>query len=630
MPLIRLTNVSIAFGTHALLDHADFQLDPGERVGLLGRNGEGKSTLMKIIAGDIHADHGEIWKQPELRLAWLEQQPNLNDGDTIYESVAGGLGELGGLIARYHELLTHMDGSEAGLDALGEVQHKLEAANGWQFQQRVEAVLSRLQLPADVKVSSLSGGWKRRVALARALVIDPEVLLLDEPTNHLDFESITWLEEQLLNFAGAVLFVTHDRAFLQKLATRIIDLDRGQLTSWAGNYQDYLARKAAALEDEANQNAEFDKKLAKEEVWIRQGIKARRTRNEGRVRALKKLRAERAERRNTQGTAKLSLNKGEVSGKKVIEAVDVEFSYGDRTIIRDFSIRIDRGDKIGLIGNNGAGKSTLLKLLLGQLQPTQGTVELGTNLQIAYFDQLREQLDPEISVADSVLDGGEFIDLPGGRRHVMSYLADFLFAPARARSPVKSLSGGEKNRLLLARLFTKPANLIVMDEPTNDLDLETLEILEEKLVEYQGTLLLVSHDREFLDNVVTSVLVFEGEGRVDEYIGGYADWFALSERNKKQQAEVAKVADAAAKKDKPKTAPAKKLSFKEQRELEQLPERIEQLESRQAELTATIGGGEFYKQSQEAVAASLAELQEVETELAAAYSRWDDLDALQG
>ncbi|OAI18325.1 MULTISPECIES: ATP-binding cassette domain-containing protein [Methylomonas] len=630
MPLIRLTNVSIAFGTHALLDHADFQLDPGERVGLLGRNGEGKSTLMKIIAGDIHADHGEIWKQPELRLAWLEQQPNLNDGDTIYEAVAGGLGELGGLIARYHELLTHMDGSEAGLDALGEVQHKLEAGNGWQFQQRVEAVLSRLQLPADLKVSSLSGGWKRRVALARALVIDPEVLLLDEPTNHLDFESITWLEEQLLNFAGAVLFVTHDRAFLQKLATRIIDLDRGQLTSWAGNYQDYLVRKAAALEDEANQNAEFDKKLAKEEVWIRQGIKARRTRNEGRVRALKKLRAERAERRNTQGTAKLSLNKGEVSGKKVIEAVDVEFSYGDRTIIRDFSIRIDRGDKIGLIGNNGAGKSTLLKLLLGQLQPTQGTVELGTNLQIAYFDQLREQLDPEISVADSVLDGGEFIDLPGGRRHVMSYLADFLFAPARARSPVKSLSGGEKNRLLLARLFTKPANLIVMDEPTNDLDLETLEILEEKLVEYQGTLLLVSHDREFLDNVVTSVLVFEGEGRVEEYIGGYADWFALSERNKKQQAEVAKVADAAAKKDKPKTAPAKKLSFKEQRELEQLPERIEQLESRQAELTATIGGGEFYKQSQEAVAASLAELQAVETELAAAYSRWDELDALQG
>jgi len=630
MPLIRLTNVSIAFGTHALLDNAAFQLDAGERVGLLGRNGEGKSTLMKIIAGDIPPDHGEVWRQPELRLAWLEQTPTLDENDTIYEAVAGSLGDLGRLIARYHELLTRMDGSEQSLQALGEVQHKLEADNGWQFQTRVEAVLSKLQLPADIKVGSLSGGWKRRVALARALVIDPEVLLLDEPTNHLDFESISWLEEQLLAFPGAVLFVTHDRAFLQKLATRIIDLDRGQLTSWAGNYQDYLTRKAAALEDEANQNAEFDKKLAKEEVWIRQGIKARRTRNEGRVRALKRLRAERAERRNTQGTAKLSLNQGETSGKKVIEAVDVNFSYGDKTIIRDFSIRIDRGDKIGLIGNNGAGKSTLLKLLLGQLQPTSGTVELGTNLQIAYFDQLREQLDPELSVADSVLDGGEFIDLPGGKRHVMSYLADFLFAPARARSPVKSLSGGEKNRLLLARLFTKPANLIVMDEPTNDLDLETLEILEEKLVEYQGTLLLVSHDREFLDNVVTSVLVFEGEGRVGEYIGGYADWFALREQNKKAETASAKVAADAAKKEKSKSAPAKKLSFKEQRELEQLPERIEQLETLQAELSAQIGNPDFYKQSQDQVAAVLAQMKATEGELAAAYQRWDELDALQG
>jgi len=628
MPLIRLTNVSIAFGTHALLDNAAFQLDAGERVGLLGRNGEGKSTLMKIIAGDIHADHGEIWRQPELRLAWLEQSPNLDENDSIYEAVAGGLGELGRLIARYHELLTHMDGSEQSLQALGDVQHKLEADNGWEFQSRVEAVLSKLQLPADIKIGSLSGGWKRRVALARALVIDPEVLLLDEPTNHLDFDSISWLEEQLLSFQGAVLFVTHDRAFLQKLATRIIDLDRGQLTSWAGNYQDYLQRKAAALEDEANQNAEFDKKLAKEEVWIRQGIKARRTRNEGRVRALKRLRAERSERRNTQGTTKLSLNSGESSGKKVVEAIDVNFQYQDKPIIRDFSIRIERGDKIGLIGNNGAGKSTLLKLLLGQLQPTTGSIELGTNLQIAYFDQLREQLDPELSVADSVLDGGEFIDLPGGKRHVMSYLADFLFAPARARSPVKSLSGGEKNRLLLARLFTKPANLIVMDEPTNDLDLETLEILEEKLVDYQGTLLLVSHDREFLDNVVTSVLVFEGEGRVGEYIGGYADWFAMSEQHKKTEA--AKFAAEAAKKDKPKTSVAKKLSFKEQRELEQLPQLIEQLETRQADLTAKIASSEFYKQSQELIAATLAELKAAEDELAQAYARWDELDAMVG
>jgi ATP-binding cassette subfamily F protein uup len=628
MPLIRLTNVSIAFGTHALLDNAAFQLDAGERVGLLGRNGEGKSTLMKIIAGDIHADHGEIWKQPELRLAWLEQSPNLDENETIYEAVAGGLGELGRVIARYHELLHHMDGSEQSLQALGDVQHKLEAENGWEFQTRVEAVLSKLQLPADVLVGSLSGGWKRRVALARALVIEPEVLLLDEPTNHLDFESIAWLEEQILAFQGAVMFVTHDRAFLQKLATRIIDLDRGQLTSWAGNYQDYLARKAAALEDEANQNAEFDKKLAKEEVWIRQGVKARRTRNEGRVRALKRLRDERSERRNTQGTAKLSLNKGEASGKKVVEAIDVNFQYQDKPIIKDFSLHIERGDKIGLIGNNGAGKSTLLKLLLGQLQPTTGTIELGTNLQIAYFDQLREQLDPEISVADSVLDGGEFVDTPDGKRHVMSYLADFLFAPARARSPVKSLSGGEKNRLLLARLFTKTANLIVMDEPTNDLDLETLEILEEKLVEYQGTLLLVSHDREFLDNVVTSVLVFEGEGRVEEYIGGYADWFALMEQNKK--AEAVKVAEQAVKKEKPKTGPAKKLSFKEQRELEQLPALIEQLETLQVQLTAEMNEANFYKQSPDAVAAKLAQLQTAEADLSQAYQRWDELEAMQG
>jgi ATP-binding cassette subfamily F protein uup len=628
MPLIRLTNVSIAFGTHALLDNAAFQLDPGERVGLLGRNGEGKSTLMKIIAGDIHADHGDIWQQPELRIAWLEQSPNLNPEDNIYEAVAGGLGNLGQIIVEYHSLLQHMDGSEQSLQALGDIQHKLEALNGWHFQQRVEAVLSKLQLPADVLVGSLSGGWKRRVALAKALVIEPEVLLLDEPTNHLDFESIAWLEEQVLAFTGAVLFVTHDRAFLQKLATRILDLDRGQLTSWACDYPNYLLRKAAVLEDEANQNAEFDKKLAKEEVWIRQGVKARRTRNEGRVRALKRLRDERAERRNTQGTAKLSLATGESSGKKVIEAKDISFQYQDTIIIRNFSARIDRGDKIGLIGPNGAGKSTLLKLLLGQLQPTEGTIELGTNLQIAYFDQLREQLDPDVSVVDTVADGGEFVDTPAGKRHVMSYLGDFLFAPARARSPVKSLSGGEKNRLLLARLFTKPANLIVMDEPTNDLDLETLEILEEKLVDYQGTLLLVSHDRAFLDNVVTSVLVFEGEGVVNEYIGGYADWFELAEQNKKREAE--QLALENVKKEKPKnTSPTRKLSFKEQRELDLLPGKIEELDSSIAELNAKINDADFYKQNAQQVSETLEQLKRNEVELVQAYARWDELEAVK-
>ncbi|CAG7856650.1 partial ABC transporter ATP-binding protein uup, partial [biofilm metagenome] len=469
MPLIRLSNLSIAFGTHSLLNKENFQLDMGERVGLLGRNGEGKSTLMKIIAGNIHADGGEIWRQPELKLAWLEQAPELPDEATIYDAVASGLGDLGALIARYHALSLTMDYHDPkALHELGELQHKLEALNGWQSNTKIESTLSKLALPADLKISDLSGGWKRRVALAKALVIEPQVLLLDEPTNHLDFESITWLEEQLLNFEGAVLFVTHDRAFLQKLATRIVDLDRGNLVSWQGTYDDYLRRKAAALEDEANQNAEFDKKLAQEEVWIRQGIKARRTRNEGRVRALENLRKERAQRRTQQGTSKLNLATADASGKKVIDVNDVCFSYSDRQIIEHFSTLIQRGDKIGLIGGNGAGKTTLLKLLLKELQPNSGTVEHGTRLEIAYFDQLRDQLDPEMTVVDTVANGSDFIEIAGNKRHVMSYLSDFLFAPARSRSPVKSLSGGELNRLLLARLFTKPANLLVMDEPTND------------------------------------------------------------------------------------------------------------------------------------------------------------------
>ncbi|MCX7068449.1 MAG: ATP-binding cassette domain-containing protein [Methylococcales bacterium] len=630
MPLLRLSNISIAFGTHSLLTNAEFQLDAGERVGLLGRNGEGKSTLMKIIAGNIHADHGDIWRQPELKLAWLEQSPDLPDDATIYDAVAAGLGELGEWITRYHHLSMTMDyEDEKALNELGDLQHKLEAQNGWHFQQRVENTLSKLDLPPDLKINSLSGGWKRRVALAKALVIEPEVLLLDEPTNHLDFESITWLEEQLLNFQGAVLFVTHDRAFLQKLATRIIDLDRGNLVSWQGSYDDYLRRKAAALEDEANQNAEFDKKLADEEVWIRQGVKARRTRNEGRVRALEALRAERAQRRNTQGTAKMALETGDKSGKKVIEVTDVNFGYGDRTIIKNFSTLIQRGDKIGLVGANGAGKSTLLKLLLKELEPTSGTVEQGTRLEIAYFDQLRDQLDPNMTVVDTVADGNDFVEIAGNRRHVMSYLGDFLFAPARARSPVKSLSGGEKNRLLLARLFTKPANLIVMDEPTNDLDLETLELLEEKLVDFSGTLLIVSHDRAFLDNVVTSVFVLDGTGDVEEFVGGYSDWLAYSTAQK--QAQLKKASDAP-KKDKPvATAPAsakkKKLSFKEQQELNNLPVLIDELEAKQAALTEQTAAPSFYKQDKKAVAKTLDELNALETTLEQTYARWNELEA---
>ncbi|MEY3107221.1 MAG: hypothetical protein RIT35_1399 [Pseudomonadota bacterium] len=629
MPLLRLSNISIAYGTHALLKNSDFQLDAGERVGLLGRNGEGKSTLMKIIAGNVLPDNGDIWRQPELRLAWLEQSPELPDDATIYDAVAGGLGELGEWITRYHALTLSMDyDDEKALNEMGDLQHKLESHNGWHFQQRVETTLTKLDLPGDLKINGLSGGWKRRVALARALVIDPEVLLLDEPTNHLDFESILWLEEQLLNFQGAVLFVTHDRSFLQKLATRIVDLDRGNLVSWAGNYDDYLVRKAAALEDEANQNAEFDKKLADEEVWIRQGVKARRTRNEGRVRALEKLRNERAQRRLQQGTARLALEKGDASGKKVIQVDDISFGYGDRQIIKKFSTLIQRGDKIGLIGANGAGKSTLLKLLLQQIEPNSGKVEQGTRLEIAYFDQLRDQLDPNMTVADTVADGNDFVEIGGNKRHVMSYLGDFLFAPARARSPVKSLSGGEKNRLLLARLFTKPANLIVMDEPTNDLDLETLELLEEKLVNYDGTLLLVSHDRAFLDNVVTSVFVLNGVGDVDEFVGGYTDWMGyVNQAEQIKPVIVAKKNQEASKQDKS-AVKKKKLSYKDQQELNDLPQVIEDLEVKQAALTLQISSSAFYKKEPLAIAKTLDELKMIETKLEHVYARWNDLEAL--
>ncbi|MCK5727615.1 MAG: ATP-binding cassette domain-containing protein [Methylococcales bacterium] len=628
MPLLQLSNVSIAYGTHALLDKANFQLDAGESVGLLGRNGEGKSTMMKIIAGNILADEGEIWRQPELKLAWLEQAPTLTDGMSIYDAVAEGLGDLGHWISRYHHLSMHMEATdEKALEELGNLQHQLETHNGWHFQQRVESTLSKLNLPADVKVDSLSGGWKRRVALAQALVIEPDVLLLDEPTNHLDFESIHWLEEQVSQFKGAVLFVTHDRSFLQKLATRIVDLDRGKLVSWQGNYQDYLRRKAAFLEEEANQNAEFDKKLALEETWIRQGVKARRTRNEGRVRALEQLRRERSERRNTQGTSKLTLGAADASGKKVIEVDNISFQYDEKIIIKNFSTLIQRGDKIGLIGANGSGKSTFLKLLLQQLTPTEGEISQGTKLEIAYFDQLREQLDPEITVADSVAQGSDFIEIGGNKRHVMSYLSDFLFSPARARSPVKSLSGGEKNRLLLAKLFTRPANLIVMDEPTNDLDLETLELLEAKLVNFNGTVLLVSHDRAFLDNVVTSVLIFDGTGHINEFIGGYSDWSLHHQQQRKAQQAQEKT-KSNLKKSKANTDNPKKITYKQQQTLDALPEKIDQLEQSQQALNEKINAPTFYQQSKQITRQVLHELQETEQKLEQAYQLWDKLDAL--
>ena len=632
MALLRLKKVSIAFGTHSLLNQADFQLDEGERVGLLGRNGEGKSTLMKIVMQQIHADEGEVWLKPELRIAVLEQMPELPDEETVYDVVAGGLGEVGEWIKRYHDLTLHMtDMNDAAMKKMGDLQHKLDVHNGWQIQQRVESVLSRLNLPAETKVQDLSGGWKRRVSLAKALVIEPEVLLLDEPTNHLDLDSILWLEEQLVNFKGSILFVTHDRSFLQKLATRIIDLDRGQLVSWPGDYKDYLVKKAAALEEEATQNALFDKKLAEEEVWIRQGIKARRTRNEGRVRSLMQLRKERSQRRNVLGTTKLTVASGESSGKKVVEMQNVNFGYPDKPVVKNFSTVIQRGDKIGLIGPNGAGKTTFLKLLLKELDPDSGAVEQGTKLQVAYFDQLREVLDPEITVADSIAGGNDHVLINGEPRHVMSYLSDFLFAPARARSPVKTLSGGEKNRLLLAKLFTKTANLIIMDEPTNDLDMETLELLEERLVDYEGTLLIVSHDRAFLDNVVTSVLAFDGKGNVDEFVGGYFDWLNYTQALAKQELAKVKAEKKASKPDgSSQSAVAvkkKKLSYIEQNELDELPLIIETLEGKQATINEKIASSEFYKQQQAEVNVTLEELAKIEADLEQAYQRWDELEA---
>lgn len=614
MPLLKLNNISIAFGVAALLQRADLQLLPQERVCLLGRNGEGKSTLLKIIAGEIQPDSGEVWRQQQLKIAYLQQTPQLDEAMTIYASIACGLGKLGEQLTEYHQLLATMDGSAAQLQKMGELQSLLDAGNAWHFQQAVEVTLAKLGLPQDAKISELSGGQKKRVALGQALLLQPQVLLLDEPTNHLDFAGIASLEEQLLAFKGAILFVSHDRVFLQNLATRIVDLERGKLVSWQGDYANYLRRKAENDENEARQNALFDKKLAKEEVWIRQGIKARRTRNEGRARALQKLRNERAKRRDTLQTAKLKLGEVSYSGKEVIRAEEISFAYGEQPIIQQFSTCIQRGDKIGLLGDNGAGKTTLLQLLLGQLSPSSGKIVHGSQLQVAYFDQLKEQLDLETTVADTVADGNQHIEINGVQKHIMSYLADFLFTPQRARSPVRSLSGGEKSRLLLARLFTKPANLIVMDEPTNDLDLETLEMLESRLVDYRGTLLLVSHDRAFLDNVVSSILAFDGDGNIGEYVGGYAQW---------QSATVA----TPARKSKPKSAKsANKTSHKQKHELQKLLPTIEALETQQTTLTTTIAAANFYKQDPEQIRQTLAELATVEKQLAINYQRWGELE----
>ncbi|HKJ08400.1 MAG TPA: ATP-binding cassette domain-containing protein [Gammaproteobacteria bacterium] len=627
MPIVTLDKVSLSYGHHALLDKVDLQIEAGERICLVGRNGTGKSTLMKVVSGEVNPEEGTVWRAASLRIAHLEQEVPADHGRSVFDMVAAGLEALGQTIAEYHRTAARLaQGPDAALvERLAALQHELEARDGWRLEQRVETVLSRLELPADQPMASLSGGQRRRVLLARALVREPDLLLLDEPTNHLDIDAITWLEEFILGYGGTLLFITHDRAFLRRLATRILELDRGRLTSWPGDYDRYLQRKEAMLEVEADQAAKFDRKLAQEEAWIRQGIKARRTRNEGRVRDLQALRRERAERRTREGSVNLNLDRGELSGKLVAEVEHATVSYGERVLIRDFSTRILRGDRIGVIGPNGAGKTTLLRLLVGELKPDSGSVRLGSRLQLAYFDQQRAVLDPERTVLDNLNQGRDTVTVNGRSKHVMAYLQDFLFAPERARSPVKSLSGGERNRLLLARLFAQPANVLVMDEPTNDLDVETLELLEELLTGYEGTLLLVSHDRAFLDNVVTSTLAFEGDGRIGEYVGGYQDW--LRQRPAPQTGSApADAPPAPAKRPASGGGKSRKLSYKDQRELDGLPARIEALEAEQQNLQARTSEADFYQQDREAIADTLARLEAVGEELEQAYARWETLE----
>lgn len=632
MPFITLDKASLAFGHFALLDHADFQLDEGERVGLIGRNGGGKSSMMRVLAGQGTLDDGLVWRQPTARICYVSQEPVLDADDTVFDAVAKGLGKLQKLLHDYHHVSHQLAEPDADFDKLlEEMQHlqtQLEAQDGWKVEARIETAITKLDLDPDKRIGDMSGGQRKRVALAQALVAAPDVLILDEPTNHLDFASIEWLEDLLNNFNGAVLFVTHDRRFLDNVATRIVELDRGNLASFPGNFSAYLAIKERMLSDEAVVNAKFDKVLAQEEVWIRQGVKARRTRNEGRVLRLEQLRRDRAARREKVGKVEMSVDTGERSGKLVAELEHVRKSYGGRKIIDDFSCRIQRGDKIGLLGPNGSGKSTLLKIILGQLEPDSGKVKLGTKISVAYFDQLRAQLDDEATLADTISQGSDFVEIGGQKKHVISYLGDFLFAPERARSPVKSCSGGERNRLLLARLFTQPANVLVLDEPTNDLDIETLELLEELLAQYDGTLFLVSHDRAFLDNVVTQVIAFEGDGKLIEYVGGYEDWV----RVKKYQATAAAAKPVVASTPRAAAAPVEKskasskLSYKEQRELEELPKRIEVLEREQSDIAGHLADGAIYRTDAKRAKQLKTRNEEIEAEVLAAMARWEELE----
>ncbi|MFM0376266.1 ATP-binding cassette domain-containing protein [Paraburkholderia strydomiana] len=645
MSLYTITGAQLAFGHVALLDHADFSLESGERVGLIGRNGAGKSSLLKIVAELAKPDDGLVTRQQNLTTVYVPQEPEFDTDDTVFDAVAAGLTHARALLDEYDAVANQLADEPEGaqhdelMARMNTLQSSLDAADAWNWSTRVATTLQQIGLNGEARVGSLSGGMQKRVALARALVVQPDVLLLDEPTNHLDFDGIRWLEDLLVSQRAALLFITHDRAFLDRVATRIVELDRGRLLSYPGNFSAYQTRKAQQLEIERVENEKADKLLAQEEVWIRKGVEARRTRSVGRIARLVEMRNQRAERRNVQGNVKLDVGQGEKSGKIVAELTDVTKRYGSRTVIDSFTATVMRGDKIGFVGPNGAGKTTLLKIILGELQPDEGTVRVGTNLQVAYFDQMRAQLDLDKSLADTISPGSEWVEVNGQKKHVMSYLGDFLFAPERARSPVKSLSGGERNRLLLARLFARPANVLVLDEPTNDLDIPTLELLEELLTDYDGTVLLVSHDRAFLDNVATSVIASEGGGKWREYVGGFTDWQIQSQRSQQMAQEAQKEASRDAAKDSAKDSAASKdnsagrnpqraakLSFKEQRELEALPEKIAALEAEQKAIGAQLEDGSiFAKDAQEGKRLS-ERYAAIDEELLLALERWDELE----
>jgi ATP-binding cassette subfamily F protein uup len=631
MTVLRIQQAQLAFGREPILDHVDLVIEAGERLCLVGRNGAGKSTLLKAIAGDLQLDDGIVQAVGDTVVARLPQDPPANSAQLVYDYVAEALADVGKVLKRYHEIsqqLTANPSDDSLMNQLANLQTQLEANNGWQLQTRIEQTLTRLGLDPELSMQSLSGGWLRRVALARALVVAPDLLLLDEPTNHLDIDMVRWLEQVLLDFNGAVLFISHDRMFIRRLATRIIDLDRGQLTSFPGDYDQYLVAKQELLEVEANQNAEFDKKLAQEETWIRQGIKARRTRNEGRVRALKELRKERQQRREQQGSARLALQQGQRSGKLVFEGEGIQLAFDGRPILRDFNLTLQRGDRIALVGPNGCGKSTLIRVILGQQAVDSGQVKLGTNLEVAYFDQHRALLDPQKSVAENVGDGKQDITFNGRTRHILSYLQDFLFAPQQARTPVHALSGGERNRALLAKLFLQPSNLLVLDEPTNDLDIDTLELLEQIIADYPGTVILVSHDREFVNNTATSILLFEGEGRVTEIVGDFNDVEHYLTHQKSSGTKLpAQQSEKPASKGSP--TPKKKLSYKLQRELDLLPEHIEALEAELEELQVQAGDAAFYTRPHTETAPVLERLAAIEEQLMVALERWEELENLQ-